>query len=127
MGRRVVAKDHVRVCRVSGPVDLGEVLRAERLRRGMSQETFGALLGLTRQKVQQIEAGAGGVALGTTLRALADLGVALVAIPPRSVALERSPAAFDEPFQRAEDLLRALDFPSSGPGASPRDAGEDAP
>ncbi|MBY0331761.1 MAG: helix-turn-helix domain-containing protein [Acetobacteraceae bacterium] len=64
--------------------EVGRLLRAERARRGLNQTDLGALLGLTRQKVQLIEAGQPGVAADTVLRALADLGVLVLAVPPNA-------------------------------------------
>jgi len=110
MARRVVPKQLSVVRRVADSCDLGEVLRAERIRRGLSQEALGTLIGETRQKVQQLESGASGVAAGTVLRALADLGVALVAVPPRpdgSLPGHGEDSA-SRTFDRADELLRQL-------------------
>lgn len=77
--RRPPSPDQPR--RVTGMADVGALLLAERLRRGLSQAEMAALLGLTRQKVQLLEAGQAGVAAETVLRVLADLGVIVLAIP----------------------------------------------
>jgi transcriptional regulator with XRE-family HTH domain len=112
-GRRVVARDDSAVRLIVSADDVGKVLRAERLRRGLSQETLGALIGETRQKVQLIEAGSHGVAVGAVMRALADLGVALIAVPSgRHASSLGADFAADEAQSRlkAEELLGLLEF-----------------
>lgn len=113
MPRRVLPKQASFVRQVSNPGDLGEALRAERIRRGLSQEVLGTLLGETRHKIQQMEAGAEGVAVGSVLRALRDLGVALVTIPPR--ADPPGDPASAQAFDCAEELLSQLRAHHSSP------------
>jgi hypothetical protein len=72
----------------------------------MSQAAMGALLGESRQKVQQIEAGFGGVAISSVLRALDGLGVSLVAVPPRPLTVVGVPEG--QVFDQAEQLLDML-------------------
>ena len=119
MARRVVPKQLSFVRRVADSCDLGEVLRAERIRRGLSQEALGTLIGETRQKVQQLEAGAAGVAAGTVLRALGDLGVALVAIPQRPVGSRpgHGEDAASRTFDCTDELLRQLQADPPPPAA----------
>lgn len=105
-GRRVVPTQPPGVRKIATTRELGSFLRDQRLNRRMSQAAMGALLGESRQKVQQIEAGAGGVAVSTVLRALDGLGVCLVAVPPRLSAISGAPE--DEVFDRAEELLNML-------------------
>jgi hypothetical protein len=78
-------------------------------------------LGLsTRQQVRQLETGHPGVAVGTALRALADLGVWLVALPPRSAEVTQANSVFDA----AEDLLGQLGADRKPAVARPRVAAD---
>ena len=61
--------------------DVGALVYAERLRRGLTQEDLAALLGLTRQRLNALEQGAKGIAAEVVFRSLADLGVTLTAVP----------------------------------------------
>lgn len=106
MARKVVQQERTRVRQIADAVGLGEVLKTERLRRGVSQEEFGALLGLTRQKIRLIEAGDPGVAVGTVLRALADVGIRLIAVPAASGSF--ASGAAQQEFEQAHELLRAV-------------------
>ncbi len=110
MARRVVLKEQASVREICVLADLGGVLKAERLRRGISQDEMGTLVGLTRQKVQQLEAGVYGVAVGTALRVLTDLGVRLLAIPSRPAEKADGDAAAHALFGQAEELLRKSDL-----------------
>ncbi len=75
--------------RVRTMADVGVFLRAERALRGLNQSDMAIRLGTTRQQLAALEAGDEGVAVGTVLRLLADLGVRLVA--HSSSATETSP------------------------------------
>lgn len=112
MARRVVPKEGSKVRQIADPLGLGAVVKAERLRRGASQEEFGALVGLTRQRVRLIEAGDPGIAVGTILRVLADVGIRLVAIP--TVPERINDIARQREFSRANDLLRAIALTERG-------------
>lgn len=59
------------------PVDLfvGQRLRAERLRRGLSQTELGAGIGVTFQQVQKYERGSNRVSASTLAKAAGVLGV----------------------------------------------------
>lgn len=61
--------------------DIGNLVLAERLRRGITQQELGDLLGLTRQRVALIEEGHDGVAAGTVLNCLVRLGITIHAVP----------------------------------------------
>ena len=115
MARRVVPQEGSRVRQVVDPVGLGAVVKAERLRRGVSQEEFGAVVGLTRQMVRLIEAGEPGIAVGTVLRVVADVGIRLVAIPIAPDGINDSPGKRE--FALANELLRAV--VSTGRGMEP--------
>ncbi|MFL5287595.1 MAG: helix-turn-helix transcriptional regulator [Rhodopila sp.] len=106
MARRVVQKDEVRVRQVVDAEDLGAMLKAERIRRGASQDELGALVGLTRQKIQQIEAGHPGIAVSTVLRVLADLGIQIIAVPVRPPDDTMADEATRQLFDQADELLR---------------------
>jgi transcriptional regulator with XRE-family HTH domain len=110
MARRVLPKEQASVREIGVLADLGGVLKAERLRRGISQDEMGALVGLTRQKVQQLEAGVYGVAVGTALRVLTDLGVRLLAVPSKPAEKADGDATAHALFDRAEELLRQTDL-----------------
>jgi len=62
-------------------VEVGVLLRAERAARGLSQASMSARLGVSRQQLVALEGGAEGVAAGTLLRILADLGIVVLALP----------------------------------------------
>lgn len=59
------------------PVDLfvGQRLRAERLRRGLSQTELGAGIGVTFQQVQKYERGSNRVSASTLAKAAGVLGI----------------------------------------------------
>ena len=67
-------------------VEIGALLRAERASRGLSQADMAARLGVSRQMLVSLEAGAEGTAAGTLLRILTDLGIVLIALPARTAA-----------------------------------------
>ena len=67
--------------------EAGALLRAERAVRGLSQADMATQLGVTRQHLIALEAGAEGVAAGSLLRILADLGVVVLALP-RQAAMD---------------------------------------
>lgn len=67
-------------------VQVGALLRAERAERRMSQADMATLLGLSRQSLVALEGGAEGIAAGTLLRILADLGVVVLAFPSQAAA-----------------------------------------
>ena len=75
-----------RAHRLSGMVEVGVLLRAERAVRGLSQASMAARLGMSRQQLVALEGGAEGVAAGTLLRILADLGILVLALPAQAAA-----------------------------------------
>jgi transcriptional regulator with XRE-family HTH domain len=109
-GRRVVRRDETIVRRVVTPLDLGAVVRAERLRRGLSQDAFGAMLGESRFKINTIENGSDGTAVSSVLRILVDLGVRLVAIPSAQHVFDGS---VEKSIRLSEELLDCLHSPES--------------
>lgn len=66
--------------------EVGTLLRADRAVRGLSQAEMAARLGVTRQHLIALEGGADGVAAGTLLRILADLGIVVLALPQQAAA-----------------------------------------
>lgn len=66
--------------------EVGVLLRAERAARGLSQASMSARLGVSRQQLVALEGGAEGVAAGTLLRILADLGIVVLALPAPAAA-----------------------------------------
>ena len=72
--------------RLTGTAEIGALLRAERAARGLSQADMAARLGISRQTLVGLEAGAEGTAAGTLLRILADLGIVLMAFPAAAAA-----------------------------------------
>ena len=75
-----------RAHRLSGMAEVGALLRAERAVRGLSQASMAARLGMSRQQLVALEGGAEGVAAGTLLRILADLGIVVLALPAQAAA-----------------------------------------
>ena len=69
--------DHV----IAIPSQLGPVLRALRLHRGMSQKTFGERLGVSRQAVSELEKAPQRAAFDRLHRACALLDVEIVLRP----------------------------------------------
>jgi transcriptional regulator with XRE-family HTH domain len=67
-------------------VEVGALLRIERVSRGLSQADMAARLGISRQTLVGLEAGAEGSAAGTLLRILTDLGIVLIALPAQAAA-----------------------------------------
>jgi DNA-binding XRE family transcriptional regulator len=72
--------------RLTNTAETGALLRAERAARGLSQAEMAARLGISRQTLVGLEAGAEGTAAGTLLRILADLGIVLIAFPAEAAA-----------------------------------------
>jgi DNA-binding XRE family transcriptional regulator len=72
--------------RLTNTTETGALLRAERAARGLSQAEMAARLGISRQTLVGLEAGAEGTAAGTLLRILADLGIVLMAFPAEAAA-----------------------------------------
>jgi DNA-binding XRE family transcriptional regulator len=72
--------------RLTNTAETGALLRAERAARGLSQAEMAARLGISRQTLVGLEAGAEGTAAGTLLRILADLGIVLMAFPAEAAA-----------------------------------------
>lgn len=66
--------------------EVGALLRAERAARGLSQASMAARLGVSRQQLVALEGGAEGIAAGTLLRILADLGIVVLALPAPAAA-----------------------------------------
>ena len=75
-----------RAHRLPGMAEVGVLLRAERAARGLSQASMSARLGVSRQQLVALEGGAEGVAAGTLLRILADLGIVVLALPAPAAA-----------------------------------------
>lgn len=75
-----------RAHRLSGMAEVGALLRAERAARGLSQASMAARLGVSRQQLVALEGGAEGIAAGTLLRILADLGIVVLALPAPAAA-----------------------------------------
>lgn len=75
-----------RAHRLSSMAEAGALLRAERAARGLSQADMAGRIGVTRQHLIAMEAGAEGVAAGTLLRILADLGIVVLALPREAAA-----------------------------------------
>ena len=75
-----------RIHRLTSVAAVGTLLRAERAARGLSQAEMSARLGVGRQQLIALERGAEGVAAGTLLRILADLGIAVLALPAEAAA-----------------------------------------
>lgn len=68
------------------PVDVfvGQRLRAERLRRGVSQTELGAGIGVTFQQVQKYERGSNRVSASTLAKAAGVLGVKVAEFFPKT-------------------------------------------
>jgi DNA-binding XRE family transcriptional regulator len=70
--------------RLTTMAEIGALLRAERASRELSQADMAARLGISRQTLVGLEAGAEGTAAGTLLRILTDLGIVLIALPAQA-------------------------------------------
>lgn len=64
--------------RIRTAKDLGAAIRQARTRRGMSQATLAATLGISQPRISDIESGSTGVRLGVIFRILAALGLTIV-------------------------------------------------
>ena len=104
---------------------LGERLRLERKRRGLSESAVAQQAGIARATLQRVELGAGAVAMGTWLRILAVLGheqdlERLVRLPAHrqgeAAAVRRRPAWVAGPGRRAPwaERIRVRDYPQLG-------------
>ena len=67
--------------RVQQAANLGALVRAERVGRGLNQAEMAARLGVSRGLLAGLERGDRGVRLDLVLQVLADLGIELVAFP----------------------------------------------
>lgn len=65
---------------VADPAGLGRVIRDARRGRGLQQADLAERLGVSRMTISRLERG-DAVSIDTVLRALAECGVALVAVP----------------------------------------------
>jgi DNA-binding XRE family transcriptional regulator len=73
-----------RAYRLTTMVEVGALLRVERASRGLSQADMATRLGISRQTLVGLEAGAEGTAAGPLLRILMDLGIVLIALPAQA-------------------------------------------
>jgi HTH-type transcriptional regulator/antitoxin HipB len=71
---------------VTTTADTGALLRSERAARGLNQADMAVRLGVSRQTLVGLEAGAEGTAACTLLRILADLGIVLIALLAQAAA-----------------------------------------
>ena len=83
--------------RLTTTVEIGALLRAERASRALSQAEMAARLGVSRQTLVNLEAGAEGTAAGTLLRILTDLGIVLIALPAQAAADPQAALGFRTP------------------------------
>ena len=71
---------------VRSAADLGQLVRAARLRRNLTQAQLAALHGTTQRWISQVESGKDATQLGPALRLLTTLGVVLEAQQAPTVA-----------------------------------------
>ena len=70
---------------IRSAADLGQRVRAERLRRGLTQAQLAALHGTTQRWISMVEGGKDATRLGSALRLLSTLGL-ILEVRPRSDA-----------------------------------------
>jgi len=64
--------------KIVSPESLGQVLRAERQKKGLTQKLVGNSVGIEQHTISKIEKGNPGAELGTLFRVLAALDLELV-------------------------------------------------
>lgn len=74
---------------IRSAADLGQLVRAERLRRNLTQAQLAALHGTTQRWISMVESGKDATRLGAALRLLGTLGLVLEA---RESGAPRGPA-----------------------------------
>jgi HTH-type transcriptional regulator/antitoxin HipB len=76
---------------------------------GLSQAELAERVGMTRQWVIGLEKGAPGAALGTVLRTLAELGLALdISVPHQGPQSSASTSARELPVERIRDYVNSV-------------------
>lgn len=70
--------------RIETADDLGLLVRAARLRRGMTQQDLAVAAGVSRRWIVDLEAGKPRAELGLVLRVLSTLGIPLTAEAPEA-------------------------------------------
>jgi len=75
--------------KIVSPESLGQVLRAERQKKGLTQKLVGNSVGIEQHTISKIEKGNPGAELGTLFRVLAALDLELV-VQPRVKPLDES-------------------------------------
>ena len=74
--------------KISSPENLGQALRAERKRKGMTQKVVGHSVGMEQHTISKIEKGNPGTELNTLFRLLAALDLELNIQPRQKPAIE---------------------------------------
>ena len=92
---------------VATAADLGQLVKAARIRRGMSQADLAAAAGVSRRWMVDLEAGKPRAELDLALRVLAALGVVLRADAPES-ARSSAAAPTTSPDVDLDEHLAAL-------------------
>ncbi len=67
--------------KIVSPESLGQALRAERKKKGLTQKSVGTSVGIEQHTISKIENGNPGAELGTLFRVLAALDLELVVLP----------------------------------------------
>lgn len=75
--------------KIVSPEGLGQALRAERKKKGLTQKSVGTSVGIEQHTISKIENGNPGAELGTLFRVLAALDLELVVLP-RIKPMEKS-------------------------------------
>lgn len=87
-----------RAYRLTTMAEVGALLLVERASRGLSQADMAARLGISRQTLVGLEAGAEGTAAGPLLRILTDLGIVLIALPAKAAADPQTALGLRDPI-----------------------------
>jgi transcriptional regulator with XRE-family HTH domain len=85
---------------IRSAADFGAALRAARSATGVSLVDAAAQLGIAKQTLANLETGQGGVGIDTALRAAAEFGVSLFAVPTAQRELVRRAVTGLRPSER---------------------------
>ena len=96
---------------ITGPRELGELVRDQRKRLGVSQQALARIVGVSRHWVIALERGNAGAELGLVLKALAAVGLRVDARGSEASAADAGTAALHSAVAAVLERTRAGEPP----------------